>query len=624
MKLNRLRFCDEADQRLRHLKARTKLTPNLLCRIGFCLSLADTTFADATRYPEDSKREIGRYTLTGQYDALFLALLRERCAKDGLPTSGKAFAEQFRAHMNRGVLLLYHRVKSVVDLCKLVESSPLASHAQDAPPDLSRTRPEGDTLDASEGIRLADQQDQQAQQDQKDQQAQKDQQDQQDQQDQLLVVEPPTLDLFHQGELGSEGVVNGYDASYTNGASLPKPVVGGEAPSPSESVVSTIYMDHQATTPVDPRVLEKMWPFFSAEFGNAASKDHEFGFRASQAVEKARAQIASLINAKAEEIIFTSGATESDNIALFGVAERYAEQGNHIITCVTEHKAVLDAAEELEKQGKRVTYLPVDEYGCIDLDDLRAAITPQTILISIMAANNEIGTLAPLAEIGALARQHGIIFHTDATQAVGHIPIDVQQMNIDLLSLSAHKMYGPKGIGALYVRRSNPGIKLAPLIHGGGHERGLRSGTLNVPNIVGLGTAATIAKREMHKQATITRRWTNQLWQALQEQIGPIQLNGHPTQRLPHNLNITIPGIESRSFIVGLHELAISTGSACTTASVQPSHVITALGFGEERAHASLRFGLGRSNNEAQIQRAIEIVVRRVHQLRPLKELATG
>jgi cysteine desulfurase len=379
-------------------------------------------------------------------------------------------------------------------------------------------------------------------------------------------------------------------------------------------------MDHHATTPVDERVLEQMLPFFSAEFGNAASKDHEFGMRANQAVEKAREQIARLINAKAEEIIFTSGATESDNIALFGVAERYVDKGNHIITCVTEHKAILDAAYELEKRGKQITYLPVDQYGRIDLEDLRAAITPQTILISIMAANNEIGTLAPLAEIGRMAGEYDIIFHSDATQAVGHIPIDVQEMKIDLLSLSAHKMYGPKGIGALYVRRSNPGIKLTPLIYGGGHERGLRSGTLNVPNIVGFGAAAAIAKREMQQQAAQTKGWTEELWHALQERIPPIERNGHPRECLPHNLNLYIPGIESRSFIVGMDELAISTGSACTSAKVEPSHVIKALGFGEERAHASLRFGLGRSNSDEQVARAIEIVVRRVNQLRPLSE----
>ncbi len=382
-----------------------------------------------------------------------------------------------------------------------------------------------------------------------------------------------------------------------------------------------IYMDHHATTPVEPRVLEAMLPYFSIEFGNAASKDHLFGYRASQSVDHARAQIAALINARPDEIIFTSGATESDNLALFGVAEKYADKGNHIITCVTEHKAVLDAAKRLEHLGHRVTYLTVDQYGQIDMDDLRQAITPQTVLISIMAANNEIGTLAPLAEIGTIAREHDVIFHTDATQAAGYIPIDVQKMKIDCLSLSAHKMYGPKGIGALYVRRSNPRVRLAPQIYGGGHERGLRSGTLNVPGIVGLGMAAEIARREMDQQAQMLHVWTEQMFHELQEQIGPLDLNGHPTSRLPHNLNLSIPGIESRSFIVGMDDLAISTGSACTTAAVEPSHVILALGSGEERAHSSLRFGLGRSNDAEQVAYAVELVVKRVKQLRVLRSM---
>ncbi len=376
-----------------------------------------------------------------------------------------------------------------------------------------------------------------------------------------------------------------------------------------------IYMDHHATTPVDRRVLEVMLPFFTEEFGNAASIDHEFGYRAGQAVERAREQIAKLINAKSEEIIFTSGATESDNIALFGAAERYAAKGDHIITCVTEHKAVLDAAQRLEKLGKRVTYLRVDSYGQIDLDELKAAITPQTILISIMAANNEIGTLAPLKAIGEIAREHGIIFHTDGTQAVGHIPVDVQKMKIDVLSMSAHKMYGPKGIGALFVRRANPRVMLAPVVYGGGHEHGLRSGTLNVPGIVGFGKAAELAKQDMAQDAKRYREWTDLMFNRFQEQIGPIERNGHPVDRLPHNLNFYIPGMESRSFVVGLKDLAISTGSACTTTSVEPSHVIMALGFGQDRAYGSLRFGLGRSNYPEQINYAINAVSECVKQL---------
>ncbi|WP_322494559.1 IscS subfamily cysteine desulfurase [Chloroflexus sp.] len=379
-----------------------------------------------------------------------------------------------------------------------------------------------------------------------------------------------------------------------------------------------IYMDHHATTPVEPRVLAAMLPYFTDVFGNAASKDHDFGYQASQAVERARAQVAALINARPDEIIFTSGATEANNLALFGVAERYADKGDHIITCVTEHKAVLDAAKRLEYLGKRVTYLRVDQYGCIDLDEVRAAITPKTILISIMAANNEIGTLAPLADIGRIAREHGVLFHTDATQAAGYIPIDVHQQQIDLLSLSAHKMYGPKGIGALYVRRSNPRVRLAPMIYGGGHERGLRSGTLNVPGIVGFGMAAEIARREMATLAPQYRAWTTRLFAGLQERIEGVALNGHPTERLPHNLNVYIPQIESRAFIAGLHDLAIATGSACTSASVEPSHVIMALGFGEERAHGSLRFGVGRTNTSDQIEVAISIVAERVAKLRAL------
>lgn len=379
-----------------------------------------------------------------------------------------------------------------------------------------------------------------------------------------------------------------------------------------------IYMDHHSTTPVEPRVLAAMLPYFTEVFGNAASKDHDFGYQASQAVERARGQIADLINSRPDEIIFTSGATESNNLALFGVAERYADKGDHIITCVTEHKAVLDAARRLEVLGKRVTYLRVDHYGRIDLDELRAAITPKTILISIMAANNEIGTLAPLADIGRIAHEHGVLFHTDATQAAGYIPIDVQQQHIDLLSLSAHKMYGPKGIGALYVRRSNPRVRLAPMIYGGGHERGLRSGTLNVPGIVGFGMAAEIARREMHTLAAQYRAWIARLFGGLQERIEGIALNGHSTERLPHNLNIYIPRIESRAFIAGLRNLAIATGSACTSASVEPSHVIMALGFGEERAHGSLRFGLGRANTIEQIDVAISLVEERVAKLRAL------
>jgi len=358
-----------------------------------------------------------------------------------------------------------------------------------------------------------------------------------------------------------------------------------------------IYLDHHATTPVDPRVLEKMLPYFTEIFGNAASIDHEFGYEAKQVVDIAREQIAKAINAQPEEIIFTSGATESDNIALFGVAEKYAGKGKHIITSVTEHKAVLDCCKRLEQLGYQVTYLPVDQYGLIDLNELQVAITDQTILISIMAANNEIGTIAPLAAIGAIAKSHKILFHTDAAQAVGHIPIDVQKMNIDILSISGHKIYGPKGIGALYRRKSNPRANLAPVIYGGGHEKGLRSGTLNVPGIVGLGYAIELAVKGMVAESKRYKQLTTYFWDQLSGEIPGLQLNGHPTERLSHNLNVSVPGVESKALIVHLKEVAVSAGSACTTTSVEPSHVIVSLGYGEERAHTAIRISVGRSTS---------------------------
>lgn len=370
-----------------------------------------------------------------------------------------------------------------------------------------------------------------------------------------------------------------------------------------------IYLDHNATTPVDPRVLEVMLPYFTEIFGNAAS-DHIYGLEAKRAVDKAREQIATAINARPDEIIFTSGATESDNIALFGIAERYADKGDHIITCVTEHKAVLDCCHHLEQMGKQVTYLPVDQYGLVNPDDVRKAITPQTILISIMTANNEIGTIAPIQEIGAIAKEHNILFHTDAAQAVGHIPMDVQTMHIDVMSLSAHKIYGPKGIGALYRRRSNPRVLLEPRIYGGGHERGIRSGTLNVPGIVGFGEAMQIAQREMDEAASKYQAWTQQMYQQLQEKIEGVQLNGHPTQRLPHNLNVSIQGVDAKILVMHLKDIAVSTGSACTAASPAPSHVILALGFGEERAHNAIRIGAGRDNTDTQIQQAITRIIK--------------
>ena len=370
-----------------------------------------------------------------------------------------------------------------------------------------------------------------------------------------------------------------------------------------------VYLDFNATTPVDRRVLAEMLPYFCEEFGNAASITHAYGNQALAAVNRARGQIAALINARPDEIIFTSGATESDNIALLGVAERYAHKGDHIITCVTEHKAVLDSAKRLEKLGKRVTYLPVDRYGQVDLDQLRRAITPQTILISIMAANNEIGTVAPLREIGRIAREHGVIFHTDAAQYTGHLPLDVEAFNIDLLSISAHKIYGPKGIGALYVRKENPRVDVAPIIFGGGHEQGIRSGTLNVPAIVGFGAAAELCRHELESEGVRLRGYAAKIFRELRAAIEGVELNGHPTRRLPHNLNISIEGTRSSDFIALLGDLAISAGSACNTANPNPSHVICALGFGNERALSSLRISLGRTTTLEEVDYAIDRII---------------
>ncbi len=380
-----------------------------------------------------------------------------------------------------------------------------------------------------------------------------------------------------------------------------------------------VYMDHHATTPVDPRVLEAMLPYFTEHFGNAASIDHEYGAVAGRAVEEARQQIAGLINAKPDEIIFTSGATESNNLAIIGAAERYVDRGNHIITCATEHKAVLDTCQYLERRGWRVTYLPVDQYGLVDPETLRQQISSDTVLISVMTANNEIGTIAPVEEIGRIAREHEVLFHTDATQAVGSIPMDMEAMGIDLLSLSGHKIYGPKGVGALYVRKRKPRVKLAEQIHGGGHERGMRSGTLNVPGIVGLGKASALCKQEGSAEAKRMKVLRDQLWHGLQTAFDNIELNGHPSRRLHHNLNVATLGVESRSLLLHLkNDIALSTGSACTTAEVEPSHVILALGYDVNRAHCSLRFGLGRSNDTADIALVVErlsVAVRRLRRL---------
>ena len=378
-----------------------------------------------------------------------------------------------------------------------------------------------------------------------------------------------------------------------------------------------VYMDHHATTPIDPRVLEAMLPYFRERFGNAASIDHEYGAQANKAIEQARKQIAGALRADPAEIIFTSGATEANNLALIGAAEQYADRGQHIITCQTEHKAVLDTCTYLEEKGWSITYLPVNQEGLIDLNDLRDAITPETVLVSLMAANNEIGVLAPLAEIGKIAHEHGVLFHTDATQAIAYVPLDVEAMHIDLLSMSAHKLYGPQGVGALYVRRLRPRVRVAEQVHGGGHERGMRSGTLNLPGIVGFGKAVEIAAQERADEAERLRTLRDRLWNALRAEIDDIEMNGHPTRRLPNNLSVAIPGVKSRSLLVQLkHDVALSTGSACTTAKVEPSHVLLALGYDADRAHRSLRFGLGRDNTETDVDFVADRIATTVKRLR--------
>ena len=375
-----------------------------------------------------------------------------------------------------------------------------------------------------------------------------------------------------------------------------------------------IYLDSHATTPLDPRVLDSMMPYLTEKFGNASSIDHAYGYDASVAVEESRERIAKAIGARHDEIIFTSGATESDNIALVGTMEKYADKGDHLITCVTEHKAVLDTARHLESIGKKVTYLPVDQYGQISLDDIQNAITDKTVLISIMMANNEIGTIADVKEIGKLAHENNIIFHTDAAQTVGHIPVNVQDMNIDLMSFSAHKMYGPKGVGALYVRGINPRIRPNPIMHGGGQERNIRSGTLNVPGIVGFGKAVEIATHEMDAESKRFKEWNKMMLDSFEE-IGGL-LNGHPTNRLTHNLNVYFLGIESKSIINSISkEMAISTGSACTAQTVEPSHVLLALGLDETITHYAIRIGLGRFNNLDEIKFTVNTISNTVKSL---------
>ncbi len=382
-----------------------------------------------------------------------------------------------------------------------------------------------------------------------------------------------------------------------------------------------IYMDNHATTPLDPRVLEAMMPYFTAKFGNAASRNHSFGWEAEAAVEAAREQIARLIGATAKEIIFTSGATESDNLAIKGIAEMYRERGNHIITQVTEHKAILDTCKRMEKHGYRVTYLPVKADGLIDMDDLRRAMDDKTILVTIMAANNEIGVLQPIAEIGKLCHERGVLFHTDAVQAVGKVPIDVIADNIDVLSISAHKIYGPKGVGALYVRRRNPRVQIAALIDGGGHERGMRSGTLNVPGIVGMGKACELAQAEMQEEGRRLQDLRDHLKDKLEENLDYVHVNGSMDHRLPGNLNMSFVYVEGESLLMGINDVAVSSGSACTSATLEPSYVLKALGLGDDVAHSSIRFGLGRFNTQAEVDYVADKVIEVVRHLRKLSPL---
>ena len=386
-----------------------------------------------------------------------------------------------------------------------------------------------------------------------------------------------------------------------------------------------IYMDNHATTPMDPRVFEAMRPYFTELFGNAASRNHSFGWQAEEAVETARKQIADLVGANPKEIVFTSGATESDNLALKGVAEMYAEKGNHIITAATEHKAILDTSKRLEKNGYRVTYLPVQANGLIDLDMLREAITDKTILVSIMYANNEIGVIQPVAEIGRIAKERGVLFHSDAVQAIGKVPVNVIKDNIDLMSITGHKLYGPKGCGALYVRRRNPRVQLTAQMDGGGHERGMRSGTLNVPSLVGLGKACDIARQEMPEESKRMAYLRDKLKNKLMTELDEVYINGTMDSRLPNNLNISFAYVEGESLLMGINDVAVSSGSACTSATLEPSYVLKALGAGDDLAHSSIRFGLGRFNTEEEVDyvgsKVVE-VVRKLRELSPLYEMA--
>ncbi len=393
----------------------------------------------------------------------------------------------------------------------------------------------------------------------------------------------------------------------------------------SERHRTPVYLDHHATTPLDPRVLAAMMPYFTEKFGNAASRSHHFGWEAEQGVEESRKKIAALIGASPQEIVFTSGATESDNLAIKGAAETHRGKGDHIVTCAIEHKAVLDSCKRLEQQGYRVTYLPVEGDGLVDPGAVRAAVDSRTVLVSIMFANNEVGTIQPIAEIGRICRERGVLFHSDAVQAVGKVPVNVEENNIDLLSISAHKMYGPKGVGALYVRRRNPRVQLTAQMDGGGHERGMRSGTLNVPGIVGLGEAAAICRREMASEIVRLGELRERLRTTIESGIDETCINGSMERRLPHNLNMSFAYVEAESLMMAMSEVALSSGSACTSATVEPSYVLRAMSVPDDRAHSSIRFGLGRFNTEAEVDyvagRIVE-AVKKLRELSPLYEMA--
>ncbi|MCY2924623.1 MAG: IscS subfamily cysteine desulfurase [Planctomycetota bacterium] len=386
-------------------------------------------------------------------------------------------------------------------------------------------------------------------------------------------------------------------------------------------VKTPIYLDHNATTPLDARVLAAMMPYLTEHFGNSSSRSHSFGWKAEEAVEAARAQVAALIGSASKDIVFTSGATESDNLAIKGVAQMYRQKGNHIITALSEHKAVIDSCKHLASEGFEITWLAPDAAGLIHPDQVEQAITDKTILVSIMAANNEIGTINPIAAIGEVTRRRGVFFHTDATQAVGKIPVNVEAMNIDLLSLSAHKMYGPKGVGALYVRRRNPRVRLTCQIDGGGHEGGMRSGTLNTPGVVGLGAACELCRAEMPAESARLTALRDRLTHAILTRIEHTRLNGHPTQRVPNTANISMAYVEGESLMMKISDIAVSTGSACSSASLEPSYVLRAIGVPDELAHSSLRLSLGRSTTEVEIAYTVDRLVKAVKELRDLSPL---